>query len=131
MMHAFNSEIGALPHWFNESMSDVAWVDSEVELWHRREADEFLASLDRVDHRSYELLELRRRFGRDYFPRVYRGIGARMDECRRVFGEGTSLEEKNDLLLDLLSQAAGEDLVPVFKKEFGFNPRTRERQRGY
>jgi hypothetical protein len=131
MMHAFDTEVGALPHWFNESMSDVAWVDSEVELWHRREAGEFLASLDRVDHRSYELLELRRRFGRDYFPRVYREIAARLDECRRTFRDDVPLEDKNRLLLALLSTAAGEDLEPVFRKEFGFNPKTRERQRGY
>ena len=56
---------------------------------------------------------------------------ARREECLRTFSEGVPLEEKNLLLLAFLSAAAGEDLLPYFRSEFGFDPRTRDRQRGY
>jgi hypothetical protein len=41
MMHCFMFDFGELPHWFNESLSDVAYVDSEIELWKRRREKEF------------------------------------------------------------------------------------------
>lgn len=131
MMHCFLFRYGALPHWFNESMSDVAYVDSEIELYRRQEEAPFLASFDRVDHRSFELLRLRARFGREFFRKVCREMEARREKCVAVFTPGGALEEKNRLLLAILTQAAGEDLTPLFSKEWGFNPRTRERQRGY
>ena len=31
MMHCFMFELGALPHWFNESLSDMAWLRLELE----------------------------------------------------------------------------------------------------
>ena len=130
LLHAFNAELGPTPHWFNESTADVAYVDSEIELWERRLEQPFLEQFDRIDHRSYELLQLRARYGADYFPRVYRALAARLPEARRVLATG-SLEERNLLLLEALSEAAGEDLEPLFRKEFGFNPARRERQRGY
>jgi hypothetical protein len=55
----------------------------------------------------------------------------RLEECRKTFAEGVALEDQNLLILAILSEAAGEDLTPLFTKEFGFNPKTRERQRGY
>jgi hypothetical protein len=41
------------------------------------------------------------------------------------------LEDRNRFLLAVLGEAAGTDLVPLFTREWGFNVRTRERQRGY
>ena len=73
MMHCFGFRYGCMPHWFNESIADMAWVDGEVAF----------------------------------------------------------LEDQNRLLLAVLSEAAGEDLTRIFVEEFGFNPRTRERQTGY
>ena len=131
MMHCFCFEFGYLPHWFNESIADVAFVDSEIELYRRREELPFLKRYDRVDHRSYELLTLRRRYGSGYFRRVCAVMRNRLDVCRRTFRGGSSLEDQNELLLSILSDAAGEDLTAVFVDEFGFNPRTRHRQRGY
>lgn len=130
MMHAFLRRFGDLPHWFNESMSDVAYADSEIELWGRRKEAEFLATFDRVDHRSYELMRLRARYGRTYFRKVCHGLEARRERCLATFRDGVALEDKNELLLEVLSEAAGEDVRPLFR-EFGFNPKTRERQRGY
>jgi hypothetical protein len=130
MTHCFTFRYGRLPHWFGESICDVTFADAEIELWKRR-LEPWLEGFDRVDHRSYELMTLRRKYGRAYFPKVFRSMEKRADECRRTFAQGVALEEQNRLLLAILSEAAGEDLVPLFTKEFGFNPRTRERQRGY
>jgi hypothetical protein len=120
---------GAIPHWFNESVADMAWFDSEIDLWKRRK-ESWLATFDRVDYRSYELLQLRLQYGHDYFAKVFALLQKQKEECRRVFSDATKLDEKNEFLLATLSQAAGEDVRPRFK-EWGFNPRTRERQRGY
>lgn len=130
MTHCFTFGLGmAIPHWFNESLSDMAWFDSEIELWQRRK-EAWLDTFDRVDYRSYELLQLRRKYGATYFRKVCAALQRQGDECRRVFSAATKLDEKNDFLLAVLSEAAGEDVRPLFK-EWGFNPRTRERQRGY
>ncbi len=129
MMHCFMFELGRLPHWFNESLSDMAYFDAELELWKRRK-EAWLDGFDRADYRSYELLQLRRKYGREYFRKVCAELRKRADECRRVFSDATKLDEKNELILTVLSTAAGEDVRPLFK-EWGFNPRTRERQRGY
>lgn len=131
MMHCFLFRFGALPHWFGESMSDLAFADSEIALWGRRHEAEFLDSFDRVDHRSYELLALRRRHGSALLGRIGGALEARRERCRRTFVPGAPLEEQNLLLLEVLSAACGEDVRPLFESEFGFNPRTRERQRGY
>lgn len=130
MMHCFMFELGnSIPHWFNESLSDMAWFDSEIDLWKRRK-ESWLDSYDRIDYRSYELLQLRKKYGHEYFAKVCALLRKQKDECRRVFSEATKLDEKNDFILGVLSQAAGEDVKPLFK-EWGFNPRTTERQRGY
>lgn len=130
MMHCFMSEFGgAIPHWFNESMSDMAYFDSEFELWKRRR-EPWLDQFDRVDYRSYELLQLRRSYGRAYFRKVCAGLVKRTEECRKTFANDVKIDAKNELLLAVLSEAAGEDVMPRMK-EMGFNPRTRERQRGY
>jgi hypothetical protein len=84
-----------------------------------------------VDHRSYELMRLRARYGAGYLRRVFRTLEARIEESRRTLLYFVPLEEKNRFLLSVLSEAAGEDLTALFTGEFGFNPRTRERQRGY
>jgi hypothetical protein len=130
MTHCFTFRYGRLPHWFNESLSDVAYVDAEIDLWRRRR-ESYVDGFDRVDYRSYEILRLRKRFGRPYFPKVFRAMEKRLEECRKTFAEGVALEDQNLLILAILSEAAGEDLTPLFTKEFGFNPKTRERQRGY
>ena len=131
MMHCFTSEFGgAVPHWFNESMSDLAWIESEIFLWKRRREEPWLATFDRIDHRSYELIALRRAFGRDFFGNVCAAMARRQEECRKAFTASTKLDAKNALLLEILSAAAGEDVTPRMK-EMGFDPRTRERQRGY
>jgi hypothetical protein len=131
MMHCFMSQFGTLPHWFNESMSDMAYFDSEFELYKRRQETEYLALHDRVDYRSYELLHLRIRFGRRYFRDVCAALVRRRQEALTILTPGTDLESQNEFLLSVLSEAAGEDLRPLFAKDFGFNPRTRARQRGY
>lgn len=131
MGHCFTQPFGDLPHWFNESLSDVLYADAEIELWRRRKEAEFLAQFDRVDHRSYELMQLRTRFGRTYFRAVFAAMRARSEEFRSTMRAEVDLEDKNRLILAVLSQAAGRDLTDVFVHEFGFNPRTRERQRGY
>jgi hypothetical protein len=134
MMHCFVFDLcgdagGAIPHWFNESLSDMAWFDSEIDLWQRRK-ESWLDAFDRVDYRSYELLQLRRKYGGGFFPKVCAAMRKQADACRRVFSAATRLDVRNDFILDLLTQAAGEDVRPLFK-EWGFDPRTRERQRGY
>lgn len=131
MSHAFAYRFGALPHWFFESIADVAYADAEIGLWKRRKEAPFLATFDRVDHRSYELMLLRARYGAEYFPKVFRVLEARVAADPSVVADATPLEERNRLLLAVLSEAAGEDLVPLFTRELGFDPRTRERQRGY
>jgi hypothetical protein len=128
MLHCFHGALARFPHWFEESMADAAFVESEIGLWKRRLEDPFLDQYDRVDHRSYELLRLRARYGEDLFPRMYAALRARLGDVRETMAEG-SLEERNRLLLALLSDAAGEDLLPYFREEFGFDIRTRERQR--
>jgi hypothetical protein len=131
MMHCFMSELGgSIPHWFNESVSDLAWMDSEIELWKRRREEPWLATFDRVDYRSLELVTLRRAFGRTYFRKVFAALVKRKDDCRATFSDAAKLDTKNELLVGALSEAAGEDVLPRLK-ELGFNPRTRERQRGY
>jgi hypothetical protein len=130
MMHCFLSELGELPHWFNESMSDVAWADSEIDLWKRRRAGPFLQGLSRIDYRSYEIIELRIAHGPKYFRQVCAVLARRREECRRILKASEKLETRNLFLLSALSEAAGVDLTPRFK-EWGFNPRTREKQRGY
>jgi hypothetical protein len=131
MMHCFLSELGgAIPHWFNESASDLAWIDSEIELWKRRREQPWLETFDRIDHRSYELIALRRAYGPAFFRRVCAELVRRREECARAFSGATKLEEKNELLLAALSAAAGEDVTPRMRA-MGFDPRTRERQRGY
>jgi hypothetical protein len=131
MQHCFATELGsAIPHWFNESLSDVAWIDSEIELWKRRREAPWLATFDHVDHRSFELVKLRMKYGRDYFRKVYAELAKRKDDCKATFTAATKLDAKNELIVSALSAAAGEDVLP-FLKELGFNPRTRERQRGY
>ncbi len=131
MMHCFMSELGtAIPHWFNESLSDLAWIDSEIELWKRRREEPWLSTFDRVDYRSLELVTLRRAFGRGYFRKVCSELVRRREECARTFTVETKLDAKNELIVAALSTAAGEDVLPRLK-ELGFNPRTRERQRGY
>jgi hypothetical protein len=131
MTHCFAFRYGQIPHWLNESLADAAYADAEISLYGRREEAEILGVFDRVDHRSYELMRLRARYGAGFVPRVFRTLERRIEECRRILGPGTTLEEKNLFLLSVLSEAAGEDLTPRFRDEFGFNPRTRERQRGY
>ncbi|MSR47405.1 MAG: hypothetical protein EXS13_10135 [Planctomycetes bacterium] len=123
MQHAFLSELGGvIPHWFNESLSDMAWVDSEIALW--------LPTLDRIDWRSYELLQLRMKYGAGYFPKVLRALWRRRDECAMSFTDATKQDAKNELLVAVLSEAAGEDVLPLMTG-LGFDMRTRERQRGY
>jgi len=130
MMHCFMSELGrSLPHWFNESLSDMAYLDAELSLWKRRR-EPWLATLDRIDYRSYELLTLRRAFGANYLPRVLAELAKRRDDCRATFTDAAKLDAKNALILEALAAAAGEDVTPRMK-EMGFDPRTRERQRGY
>lgn len=131
MGHCFAGQFGALPHWFNESLSDVVYADAEIELWKRRKEREFLAQFDRVDHRSYELMKLRMRYGAPYFRRVFGAMRARQAEFLATMKDEADLEDKNRLILRVLSEAAGEDLTALFAHEFGFNVRTRERQRGY
>jgi hypothetical protein len=131
MTHCFNSQFGRLPHWFDESLADGLYFDSEVALYRRQPEAEFLRQYDRVDHRSYELMQLRARFGAGYFRAVYRELAGRIAECRALMNAPAPLQERNDFLLAVLSAAAGEDLRPLFEHEFGFNARTRERQRGY
>jgi hypothetical protein len=131
MMHCFMFQFGAMPHWFNESIADAAYADSEIELWHRRGEKELLAQFDRVDNRSYELMQLRIKYGKDYYRKVCARMLARRSECLRTFTHDTPLEERNELLLTILSEAAGEELRPLFTDEFGFNAKRRERQRGY
>lgn len=131
MMHAFMARFGAAPHWFSESIADVAYVDSEIELWKRRKEAPWLATFDRIDNRSYELLRVRVLYGANCFRKFYRNLERHFAETQRMFSAATTLEEKNNFLLDELSLAIGEDIRPLFLKEFGFNPRTRERQRGY
>jgi len=131
MTHCFHAQFGRLPHWFDESMADALYFESEVQLYLRRRAADMLTEFDRVDHRSYELMQLRARYGAGFFRRVYRVLTARRQECRALMQDGTALEDKNRFLLAVLSEAAGEDVVPRFVQEFGFNVRTRERQRGY
>jgi hypothetical protein len=131
MTHCFLSELGSsIPHWFNESMSDMAYLDSEIELWERRAEATWLASHDRVDYRSLELLRLRIEHGRDFHRRVCAELWRRRDDCRATFAPGAKLDARNELLVEALSAAAGRDVLPVLR-EMGFNPRTRERQRGY
>ena len=131
MQHAFLSELGGvIPHWFNESLSDMAWVDSEIALWRRRREAEWLPTLDRIDWRSYELLQLRMKYGPTYFQNVLRALWRRRDECATTFTDATKQDAKNELLVAALSEAAGEDVLPLLKG-LGFDLRTRERQRGY
>lgn len=131
MTHCFAFHWGALPHWFGESIADAAYADAEIGLWKRRKDPAFLATFDRIDHRSYELMQLRLRYGASFFPRVFRILEARAEERRTALARDAALETKNRFLLSALSEAAGEDLVPLFTREFGFDPKTRERQRGY
>ncbi|MBI3817894.1 MAG: hypothetical protein HY286_04325 [Planctomycetes bacterium] len=131
MTHCFNSYFGNMPHWFNESMADVTYFDSEVYLYHRRRETEFIKAFDRVDHRSYELMQLRGRFGAEFFPNVYRIFARNLGECRRALGNDSDLETKNRFIVSAMSEAAGVDLLPMMEREFGFNVKTRERQRGY
>jgi hypothetical protein len=131
MQHCFLSEIGSvIPHWFNESLSDMAWLESEIELWQRRREAEWIAQLDRIDWRSYELLQLRKRFGAGYFPRVLRILWREREACRETFTAANKLDVRNERILAALSEAAEGDVLP-FLRELGFDPRTRERQRGY
>lgn len=131
MQHCFLSELGsAIPHWFNESLSDMAFLDSEIALWQRRREAEWLPQLDRIDWRSYELLQLRKKYGPGYFPRVLRALWRRRDECQATFSAATKLDAKNEQILAALEEAAGEAVLPLLR-ELGFDPRTRERQRGY
>ena len=130
MFHCFSFRYGALPHWFGESMADMAYGDSEIALWKRR-TEGFLAGFDRADNRSYELGKLRRRFGAAWFPKMWRLFEKDVEKCRATFTDGVPLEQKNELLLKFLSDAAGKDLRPVFRDELGFDVKTRERQRGY
>lgn len=131
MTHCFASELGgAIPHWFNESLADMAYVDAEILLWGRRREEPWFPTFDRIDWRSYELLQLRKLFGIGYFPDVLRELWRRRDECRATFSDATKLDAKNELLVEALSEAANRDVLP-FLKEMGFDVRTRERQRGY
>jgi hypothetical protein len=130
MFHCFSFRYGALPHWFGESMADMAYGDSEIALWKRR-TEAFLADFDRADNRSYELGRLRRRLGAAWFPKVWRLFEKDPEKCRATFRDGVALETKNEMLLSFLSDAAGKDLRPVFRDELGFDVKTRERQRGY
>ena len=70
------------------------------------------------------------KYGSDYFRKVLAELVKRKDDCRATFVGSVKLDAKNDLIVSTLSAAAGEDVLP-FLKELGFNPRTRERQRGY
>ena len=63
--------------------------------------------------------------------RLYEILQARRVECRQLMQPASTLEERNLFLLEVVSAAAGQDLTETFRREFGFNPRTRERQRGY
>ena len=131
MMHCFMSELGgAIPHWFNESLSDLAYIDAEIELWKRRREEPWLPTLDHADNRSYELIVLRSRFGRDFIRKSCAALVKRKDECRATFTPDHKVDVKNELIVAALSEAAGQDVLPILK-ELGFNPRTRERQRGY
>jgi hypothetical protein len=131
MTHCFAYELGgAIPHWFNESLADMAYVDAEIALWRRRREAPWFPMFDRIDWRSYELLQLRKAHGAAYFPKVMRALWRRRDECRATFSDATKLDEKNGLLVAALSEAAGSDVLPRLK-ELGFDVRSRERQRGY
>lgn len=77
-----------------------------------------------------ELVQLRIRNGREYFRKACAALGRRREECVKTFKPSERLEAKNLLILTALSEAAGSDVMPQFE-EWGFNPRTRERQRGY
>lgn len=131
MTHCFAFRWGSTPHWFFESIADVAYADAEIALWKRSQEAPLIAQFDRVDHRSYELMQLRIRYGAAYFPKVFRVLEARREERERALTDESALEAKNRFLLSVLSEAAGEDLVPFFTRELGFDPRTREKQRGY
>ena len=131
MTHCFHAQFGRMPHWFEESMADVNYAESEIALWQRRNEKEMLARFDRVDERSYEMAQVRTRFGAPFVRQLYRILQARRAECRQLMQAGTTLEERNLFLLEVVSAAAGQDLTETFTREFGFNPRTRERQRGY
>ena len=48
MMHCFTFQFGDLPHWFNESTADIAYVDAEIEHYRRRKEAPFLEQFDRV-----------------------------------------------------------------------------------
>lgn len=131
MAHCFTYELGAsIPHWFNESLSDMAWLDAEIGLWRRRREADWLARFDRIDWRSYELLQLRLAYGPEYFPAVLRALWRRRAECLATFTSERKLDAKNELIVAALSEAAGEDVLPRLRA-LGFDPRTRERQRGY
>jgi len=130
MFHCFSFRYGSLPHWFGESMADMAYADSEIALWKRR-TEGFLRAFDRADNRSYELGKLRARFGAAWFPKMWRLFEKDAENCRATFQDGVPIEKRNSLLLKFLSESAGKDLVPVLRDELGFDPKTRERQRGY
>jgi hypothetical protein len=130
MLHCFLFRYGDLPHWFGESMADMAWADAEIGLWKRRK-EEFVRTFSRPDHRSHELGVLRAKYGREFFPRVCRLLEKGRARGLAVFRPGVPPAERNGLLLSILSEAAGEDLRPLFTGTLGFDPDTRERQRGY
>ncbi len=131
MLHCFTFHYGALPHWFAESLADMAYLDAEIELWKRRNEAPFLKTFDHAEHRSFELAKLRMRFGNGYFPKVCRILERRLDECRATFTPNGAIESKNALLIAVLSEAASTDLLPYLRDELGFDSKTRERQRGY
>jgi hypothetical protein len=130
MAHCFLFRFGHLPHWFAESMADMAFGDAEVHLWKRRK-ESFLRNFDTPDDRSYELGHLRVKYGKAFFPKVCRLLQRDRAKCLATFVPGATPGAMNEFLMSILSEAAGEDLRPMFTKELGFDLRTRERQRGY
>jgi hypothetical protein len=131
MGHCFLFRFGWLPHWFAESMADMAFGDSEIYLWKRRKEEAFPHAFDTPANRSYELGHLRVKYGKAFFPKVCRLLQRDRAKCLATFVPGASPEAMNEFLMKILSEAAGEDLRPMFTKELGFDLKTRERQRGY
>jgi hypothetical protein len=131
MLHCFLFRYGNLPHWFGESMADMAYADSEISLWKRRTEAGMLKAFDRVEERSYELAKLRMKFGKDYYPRVCRALEKSREKCWATFRPEVPVADQNEFLLSILSDAAGEDLRPYFRDTLGFDAKLRVRQRGY
>ena len=109
----------------------MAFGDAEIYLWKRRKEESFPKAFDTPDNRSYELGHLRVKYGKGFFPKVCRLLQRDRVKCLATFVPGASPEAMNEFLMKILSEAAGEDLRPMFTKDLGFDLRTRVMQRGY